>query len=220
MDDELRGEFRDLFRTLNNGLFEPRLPMPEFLESKKNCILGFKVNVDQNVICIGKLFKDTLASNASNDKRIIFDELLHQMCHIKNRQEKIKDQTKHDRHNKQFIKTALLVGLTIKKGSLVHIASISHCLGCREECKACVLIKPELEVAEKTEKLYDKMINYEILKNKKDDDAISSKRYLYKYECGCEPPHNFILSGCSPNGKYAIDDICCKCKQKRKCKKI
>jgi hypothetical protein len=215
--DELRVAY-----VILNSLFVPRLVVPSFVIGRKNSVLGYRMDGEEDIICLGKNF-----SKAS--LRTIFDDLLHQMCHIKNHMEGIKDQTESEYHNKFFLKSVLGVGLTAKRDSIFGwVTSTEHCqavaLHCGEcvNCVTCGLKKPDKKIIDITEGLYAKILDNlgnEILKGRHEDhDMIGEKRYLFKFECGCKPPHNSIRSGRGSEGKHKLNIVCQDCGQNFKCK--
>ena len=211
MDKALVTPIRRAFRHFNEGFFHGELNEPKIrINPRKRGI--FRFTPEPYALVIGEHFEDAIF-------REMLDNILHQMCHIRNFQKGVRDRTVNSYHNRKFLDSALKVGLTVIRHKTFGWVTTSYPVSCGED-----VFLPTRRNNEKREQIYlslsescDKTV-FEALKEKLNfDGSVPRKQFFLKYTCSCPPPHNSIRSGRRPESRRRLNAICGDCGEPFKC---
>jgi hypothetical protein len=211
---DLTCELQKVYKEFNFDLFSGALPEASFvIDVNKNP--SFKFRENDFTIVIGQDFSNL-------DLIELLDDLLHEMVHISNFLNGVKDfHYSNQYHNQKFMKLANRVGLTLIKHE-TQGWSITTSKSIDED--DIEISYPDSDFCQKREESYLKVeenFSKDILKNAKEEFKLSfqipKNKFFLKYSCGCPPPHNSIRSGRKPDGSNPIMALCLKCLKPYKC---
>ena len=206
--------FDDVFDFLNEKLFNSNLSKPTF---KVDIAKKYAMRIENRHIVFGCEFV------ALNDYEI-FLSLLHEMIHLTNNQNNLKDTGINQYHKKEFLKAGIKLGFFVIKHKSQGWSILSP-IPPRNTTNKILVKEPEFNDNKnlidilssinisKELRLSIKEIQTEILKNP------PSKTYFIKYQCQCPEPHNSIRSGRRPIGRTQShpDAMCKTCKSDYMC---
>lgn len=193
--EQLRLKVASILDAFNREFFRGELPKP---------IIVIKTNNKFVVRYLPDTFQLVLGSAFCKvPMRVILDAILHECCHVYNDLNHVMDHSRKSQyHNRAFAKTALSVGLNVHKTEYGWIAT-STATG-------------ELTSKEHwlhREAVYQRLFQqYFDLQNETKFQK-TAKTFQYKYQCGCNPPHNSIRSGRKPHGPNGLRVRCEVCNQ-------
>jgi len=208
-------ELERVFFVLNQDLFEGTInPVPVTIQPKKKVSLRYFP--DAKAIVLGSDFPNL-------DYTDVPPTLLHEMIHIWNEQQGVVDCTTNQYHNKQFLSSALEMGLVVIKhktqGWAITTTTLPRNVMTKElvrvPSKAAITRRNEVFAALKIDKAAFRQGRSEIRQRVKEEKP--SKTYFLKYVCNCPPPHNSIRSGRRPDGPHALNIECKNCHSKFVC---
>lgn len=203
----LIAELERAFSVINARMFSSDLKNPEFIFQPKKKI-AVKFSHENNQIIIGS---EIVKTNCTG----LLGRLLHEMVHIKNFYNGIVDCRSNQYHNREFLKSALEVGLYVipsqNRGWGNTVVEITR------DYKGKIYVPDQLVIDKRKDAFDEVNFDKRVFNSAKTEinKLIRSSRkavYFLKYECKCPPPHNSIRSGRRPDGDYPLHIECLDCK--------
>ena len=194
----------NLYTQFNELFFKGRLPTSRFLFApERNKV--FSLAGDD--IIVGGPFM-ALMNPVS-----LYEHLLHEMVHVANAYDGIRDCTSNQYHNRNFRDGAMRVGFYVSRHmtrgwEITTFKPRGNSVSYLTSLEARVVAIRQLEFSPK---VFHRAMEYMADMASKGGKP---KKCFLKYICDCPPPHNSIRSGRRPNGSHPVNAICEACGSK------
>jgi len=203
-------ELQRSFEILNSKLFGGTLKTPDFVFiPKKKVVLRYITDTNQMVL--GGDF-------GSVDVATLLVCLLHEMVHVGNFAKGVVDCRSNQYHNKEFMQSAVEVGLIcVRHRNQGWVTVPTYLKGSKD-----AVFPTDSILTARIAAIDSIRFDKEILRQAKGALTQLTRRqrtaiYFLKYECSCPPPHNSIRSGRRPDGDHPLNIVCQNCNTKFFC---
>ena len=211
---DITPEIGRVYEVLNSRLFEGKLK-PVKIEIQPRKKVALRYFSESETLVIGSDFTNLKHGAPGHE---ILTALLHEMIHIRNHQNGVVDCTTNQYHNKNFLQSALAVGLVVIKHKTQGWA-ITTTIYPRNVVDRDYIRKPQKEATLSLMEVFNSIkLDKSICKNARTairmklKEEKPTKNYFLKYVCNCHPPHNSIRSGRRPDGPNALHIQCLDCR--------